>query len=237
MGFFSDLFRNVRQELKENIMLDDIQKVKELLDENKDLQLLIDDENPEFQAVVDVAVTCGCHKALSLLFERGANADPVNEDGFSSLMFACMAGSFKTAELLLKHGANINKQNEWGMTALGSAALGTNGRELVLEMLENDYGIKAHIHESPRHSAIVEMLITNGANVNPVVPDGRTPLFCACGNGDISMVQTLLKNGAKIDIKTQDGRTPVSSALEEGHTVIVKMLQSALKEEGKMGIT
>lgn len=62
------------------------------------------------------------------------------------------------------------------------------------------------------------------ADINAVLPNGKTPLQVAAEKGRIVMVKTLLKHGAEIDRKTDDGDTALDLAVLAGRTQLAELL-------------
>ncbi|KQS94133.1 ankyrin repeat domain-containing protein [Chryseobacterium sp. Leaf394] len=88
---------------------------------------------------------------------------------------------------LILRGTDVNKiYTEEGLTPI---VLATNLNQIV----------------------IVELLIKNGANVNPIdVEDSDytyVPLLSAINNNNITISELLIENGAKTDIKNNKGET------------------------------
>lgn len=74
-------------------------------------------------------------------------------------------------------------------------------------------------HTAVIHDAIVEdnlenvnILLSNGVDINIQDDDGNTPLHMAASNGLDDIVQLLLQKGADIDIKNKYGKTPLELA-------------------------
>ena len=67
-----------------------------------------------------------------------------------------------------------------------------------------------HIAAWQGHSAMVELLIAHGADVNAVDREKRTPLQSAAWQGHESVVWLLLKHGADGDQPCSQGATPLS---------------------------
>ena len=88
----------------------------------------------------------------------GADANALNEQGFTPLHLAANSGDVDTATVLIGAGAKVNgRQKEFGLTPLHVAAL--NGHEEMVRQLLS-YGAKADI-----------------------VADGETPLTIAKAKG------------------------------------------------------
>nr|XP_034330481.1 uncharacterized protein LOC105323896 [Crassostrea gigas] len=89
---------------------------------------------------------------------------------------------------LIKEGVNVNKKidNNSGWTSLMLAA-GNDIRE------NEDYYHRETGAE--RRDKTVQLLLSNGADINLCNKNGATPLYIACQNGHDSTIQLLLSNG------------------------------------------
>lgn len=75
------------------------------------------------------------------------------------------------------------------------------------------------------HAELVEILLSQGADVNFMEEDGRTPLFFAAEGGHMAVVRLLLARGAKTDPgNPRSTRTPLSYAAQRGHCAIADFL-------------
>ncbi|KAL6899992.1 hypothetical protein GGI43DRAFT_427716 [Trichoderma evansii] len=76
------------------------------------------------------------------------------------------------------------------------------------------------------HHVLVKLLLQQGADIESKTNSfGRTPLHWASMNGDEATVKLLLENGANVEVKDNDNQLPFLLAEEEGHEVIVELLQ------------
>ena len=66
---------------------------------------------------------------------------------------------------------------------------------------------------------IAKVLIQNGAEVNAVNEDKRTPLHWAALNGHVDVAKVLIQNGADMNAFTGFKWTPLQFAAESGHVV------------------
>lgn len=62
------------------------------------------------------------------------------------------------------------------------------------------------------HTNVVELLISNGANLEDKDNCGRTALTSAILNEKYDVIHILLKNGADIDAQDETGNTPIFTA-------------------------
>ncbi|KAI1055328.1 hypothetical protein LB506_011510 [Fusarium annulatum] len=74
------------------------------------------------------------------------------------------------------------------------------------------------------HSAVVELLLKNGANIDWRDSSLRTALSCACMGEHATTAGILLKNHAQVDPENSENQTPLSFAAEMGHAAIVQLL-------------
>ncbi|KAN0072304.1 hypothetical protein V8E54_009233 [Elaphomyces granulatus] len=74
------------------------------------------------------------------------------------------------------------------------------------------------------YEEVVNLLLEQGAKLDPGDNDGRTPLSHATGSGHETMVNLLLEKGAELDSKGNHCRTPLSHAASSGHEEVVNLL-------------
>jgi ankyrin repeat protein len=87
--------------------------------------------------------------------------------------------------------------------------------EATLLHITSEYGLL---------SAVEELLLENGIEVDSKSQNGRTPLWYAAGNGHEAVVKLLLDKGVDVDSRDNDGRTPLLWAAENRHEAVVKLL-------------
>ncbi|MBD3181296.1 hypothetical protein GF312_03325 [Candidatus Poribacteria bacterium] len=117
-------------------------------------------------------------------------------------------------ERLLKLGADINIRNYKERTAM-------------------------HVAAQAGFKDVIEVLVNNGADVNPVDMYGETPLFSAVKSNirkthkKIATVGFLIENGANLSVKNLKGQTVLDVARlikRDKAEVITKMLEDAINE-------
>lgn len=154
------------------------------------------------------AAAKGDLEMIALLLDAGADAESVNPEGQSALMAVARTGNVEAAKLLLDHGADVNAVEGWG----GQSAL--------------------HWAAARKHPAMVEFLVSNGADANlrgidrnwerrvtsePRVKDmkigGLTPLLYGVRENCIECVNALLDAGADINKPDPDNVSPLILAL------------------------
>jgi len=60
---------------------------------------------------------------------------------------------------------------------------------------------------------IVELLISNGADINSRDNQGQTPLVWAISEGTLDVIKLLVDRGANVNIKTNSGVSPLKCAM------------------------
>lgn len=71
---------------------------------------------------------------------------------------------------------------------------------------------------------MVQALVDAGCNVNARDGGQETPLFIACGKGDLDMVKKLVELGARVNLRSKDNDSPLLVAAREGNPNVVKYL-------------
>lgn len=122
-----------------------------------------------------------------------ANAGSTSHDNWTGLHYAAQRGDVPVTEALLRHGADID-----AITGRGRGCLHLAGQE-----------------GSQKHIAVIERLLTTGANADLQTPWGSTALHDAAYLGHVGVVKALLTHGACPHIEDQDGRNAWDVALVE----------------------
>lgn len=161
--------------------------------------------------------------------------------GKSLLHYAVLLGAIRVTEYLLQMGADVNSKDDDGVTPLIitcglkckfiiaklliSKGVDVNYRTPIIPNSPKHGWAPIHIAARNGHIKLVDLLITNGANVNTTKADGWTPLHVAAFFGHIDIVKFLLSKGADINAKANDGSTALIEATEGGKKDIVRILE------------
>ncbi len=143
---------------------------------------------------------------------------------FSPLMWATQHGDMKLTKMLIDAGADPNYANPRGITALTLAA--SNGATSIAKVLLEagaDPELSAKDIPTPlmaatNHSAIMDLLLAHGADVNQTDEQGRTALLAAASRFPGKGVKPLLKAGADPNGRGPDGDLPLLAAVQ--HKVV-----------------
>ena len=154
---------------------------------------------------MDIFEACRSGDVYYLLaaIERGEDVNEVNEDNWTPLMYAICHSSEDNLECmrtLINHGANVNGRDNNQSTALHYAAT-----------YNNIDGIN--------------LLLDNGAEIDPVNSYNETPLMLTCRyNDDINSTRVLLERGANLTIPDSDGDTCLHCATTNLNIDMIKLL-------------
>lgn len=132
-----------------------------------------------------------------LLAHPDTDVNALNSAGESPLMLAAIAGDLEASQKLLARGARVNGP---GWTPLHYAASGPNTR-------------------------LVELLLSQGADLEAEAPNGSTPLMLAAQTGTEATIDLLLRRGADPKRRNQRELQAVDFARMGGREWLVRRLE------------
>ncbi|KAM7464468.1 hypothetical protein LguiA_032589 [Lonicera macranthoides] len=191
--------------------------------------------NEDRRSLLHVAASSG-HTQVVKLLSAAAAADPsvngVNssdEEGWAPLHSAASSGNVEIVEILLSTGADVNLKNDGGRTPLHYAA--SKGWIKIAEILLQ-HDAKLNLKDkasSTGSSAMCELLIEEGAEVDAVDRAGQTPLMSAviCDNKEVALL--LIRHGADVDVEDKEGYTVLGRASADLRPVLVDAAQAMLE--------
>ncbi|XP_052678162.1 ankyrin repeat and KH domain-containing protein mask-like [Crassostrea angulata] len=120
---------------------------------------------------------------------------------------------------LIKIGIKVNKKTDaYGSWTPLALAAGNDTQEI------GDYNHRESGAE--RRYKTVQLLLSNGADINLCREDGASPLYIACLKGHDRTVKLLLSNGADINLCEENGASPLYIACFNGYDSTVQLLLS-----------
>jgi ankyrin repeat protein len=152
---------------------------------------------------VTAAARDGNIGAVRAQLANGADANAVETDGTSALLWATYQASPELVKLLLDAGADPNVANKFGVTPL---------------------------LQSSRSGDIetIRVLLGAGADISQAVREGETPLMAVARAGNVEAVRLLLEHGADPNaVEALENQTALMWATAEGHLPIVSALLDA----------
>lgn len=213
------------------------------------MQLLITEGRANIDAAarngltpLHVAAFYGFADVANLLLTNGAKVNVAGKNGFTPLHQAAKLASAEIASNLLKAGAVVDEPSRNGYTALHIAA--QEGHVDVVKCLVEEYSAKVslqandgltplHLSAQTDKLAIVDLLVSYGADLTAKTLSGFTPLHDACYKGHLPVVRLMLQHLAAEDqemlqsllsSRTVMGCTPLHLAAQQGHLQVVSLL-------------
>ena len=155
----------------------------------------------------------GCSEPQQSVDPVAHQSDPISEVD-SALLDAAKEGNIEAVKQHLANGADVNAKDD-GWTPLHNAA-GYSTKEMVELLISNGANVNAKNEDgwTPLHDAatkeVAELLIDKGADMEAKDKDDWTPLHKAAFGGHKEMVELLIAEGADVNAKGEDEWTPLN---------------------------
>lgn len=197
------------EELVQNLVHNELNKVKALLDSGVDVNMNISSGD----SLLMGACRYSNSKMIKLLLTY--NPDIYYQDQYGNNALTLAVENFDNYKgmipLLLEAGADPNsKVGSSGQ--INSTALGK-----ITSMALNS--------KSQEEYQIIEMFLSHGANANLTTKTGTTPLMQAAYKGDVRLVKLFLEHGADPNLKDKQGSTALDMAKKKNHQEVIDLLQ------------
>ncbi|MDE0691106.1 MAG: ankyrin repeat domain-containing protein [Gammaproteobacteria bacterium] len=157
-------------------------------------------------------------QGLALLAAKPEVAKEADADGATALHHAAERGNLELARAICDGGAELDALDRFGETPLAKALHAGPWKPApamdVVDLLRArgatvDFCTLAALGDVV---TLAERLGTGGQDVDERDTHGRTALFVACRNNQLSAVRLLLGRGADADMADTDGQTPLATA-------------------------
>ena len=175
-------------------------------------------ENKIMEIVVDGLILFGVSTVLVVVADIGFSRLKGKVPKDDPIVAAISQGEIKAVEDAViaanKSGgtSGITATDEHGRTSLMRAAYAN---------LSNAEGLAK---QEKSRSAVVTLLLDNGAEINAADKDGWTALMWASWSGMPEVVNTLLARGASVGNADRQGNTALTISAQRGNPAIVKAL-------------
>jgi len=194
--------------------------------------------------VLHQAVDCRQHRdddngaLVKLLIDAGADVNQQLASGSTPLALAVSHNHLAQVKLLLAAGADPNIENNDGWHPLNRAVI-ENKSEIVKALLAGGADVNlakrngwaplhwtVNIAKEQQHdgSALAQLLIDAGANVNAQTKTGNTPTKLAAANNRLNELNVLLRANADANTANVAGWTPLFSAVDQNNIAMVRSL-------------
>ena len=200
------------QSFRDAVKASDAAAVAGLLEQGANPLLVLPSGYPILKTAVMEAVDSGDNEIVQLLLASGADVNQLDGSGNAMLPLAIGAAKLELAQLLLDAGADPNGPMSFNVEDIGFLklapaiihAVSSNSSDIVTLLLErgadvnrteaDGYRTALHVAAGLDRPAIIETLLTNGADPDP--PGPQTPLQQAAEFQKVRSVQALLAGGA-----------------------------------------
>ena len=204
-----ELSEEEKQQLVQDIIHNELDKVKALLDSGLDVNMNTSASDSLLMAVCRYSNA----EMLKLVLQYNPQINFQDEYGNNALTLA--VNNFDNSKgmipLLLEAGADPNSKvgsaGQINFTALGKM----NSRALISKN-EEDY-------------QIIEMFLSHDADPDQAPNSGTTPLMQAAHKGNVKLVELFLKYGADPNLKDKQGKTALDMAKNKNHQQVIDLLQ------------
>ena len=201
-----------------------------------ELGAMVDSFNNKSFTALKISSKKGHIEVTRSLLQAGANPNLISKNpGFTALNNAAQFGHLECVRILIEYRANIESP-EMATTPVHSAAYG--GRVKVLDFLLTKFPASLNMLDSKRevplypatiqgHTACVQLLLRNGANVNLTVSDqGETLVHIAVKENREQVLRALLEHKANPDEAMKNGKTPLMLAVEQDNVDFIPLIMS-----------
>lgn len=169
--------------------------------------------------------------SLKSLLAQGVDPNSRDPKGMPALMLAVRRESPRVFEVLLAHPEiDVNARNAAGESALMLTAIAGDleaSQRLIDRGATVQHGGWSPIHyaASGPSTALVRLLLEQGASVDALAPNGTTPLMLAAQHAPEATVELLLQRGADPRRRNQRGLQAIDFAEMGGRDFLVERFE------------
>ncbi|MGB6407213.1 MAG: ankyrin repeat domain-containing protein [Planococcus donghaensis] len=155
-------------------------------------------------------------ETVAFLLEQGADPLKLDDQLYTPIDVAVAEGQVEVVEFFLD---TLTSESYRKLSLLHvAAANGQTGsvrllldRNWAIDRPDPVRGERTALHWAVQegHLDVIQLLVSNGADINKKYDYGMTPLYQAAADGNTNIVEYLLDNGADIYAKSEAGVTPL----------------------------
>ncbi|EAY13222.1 hypothetical protein TVAG_097920 [Trichomonas vaginalis G3] len=153
-------------------------------------------------------------KVVETLISHGANInDKTTESGRTAIHYTALFNLIEMEQFLISRGANIKITDKYGNNAIVWALLYNYKYYLNYRLEIFPIYFKDSFKFESNNKDLIELLISNGVNVNAKNIHGNTPLHIAALFSNVESAEILISHGAEINSLNKNGQTPLDIAI------------------------
>jgi len=166
----------------------------------------VDVHSERGETPLQFAAMAGRPGMVKFLLTKGADVHAADRRGSTALHHAALWNEAEVIRVLTEAGADIHARDETGATPLHRAAM-NNQQASVRELLARgadpnavDHGGDTPLHHAafaPLGAGAIELLLSNGAELNARNKEGQTPLQKAHEYNSVPAIRILTEHGAE----------------------------------------
>jgi len=173
------------------------------------------------ETILMAAILRGYNRFSKLLVRSTTNPEDLyisDKEGRNSLFYAVFMNNHDLIQEILSKSTIVEKKDNYGRTAIFIAVHKGNLKSIRLlehagmnmNSIDNN-GMTPLMYAIQKRcdSVIIDFLLSKSTNIDTQDKDGRTALFYAIDNNDISTTKSLMKFGASINLPDHDGYYPL----------------------------
>jgi ankyrin repeat protein len=175
------------------------------------------------------------------LVKKGANVSVRDTEGHTALFWAVKNGHMAIVQVLIEQGAEVSSTaSEERITLIEALiwALTKGDEPAVLELIEQGAIYKRDSKGQTAlfwavkmwNLALVQELITHGADVSLTDSAGRTALFLAVEDWNPDVIKELIAKGTDVSLKDRNGLTALDLARASGYQGKASQFEELLEE-------
>ena len=186
--------------------------------------------NADSTPLVLAACTNEDRDVLKVLLEFGADINAANDKGVTPLHAACLSHNTELAAFLLENGADVSARDAYGDTPLHILVRRRDKKPNNVESIPAVDSWRAK--RETECIKLVDMLIENGADIEALNINLRTPFFVSAyevrtrkpESFNIPILKHLLSLGAAVNPQDINGVTCLHNAVSDENSELVKFL-------------